>query len=240
MLDGFSLGTYVPTPLPASVWRIVTFLALRGPTTRAKIAGTLWPEATEAHAQGRLRTAVWRLQRDHPGLIETRPGILSLAESVWVDVHDVMRVAHEILLPDEERVPADFPLLLRDAELMPGWDDEWIVFERERLRQLRLHALEVLAQRLTAQRRFGAALEAALAALGSDPLRESAHRVMISVHLAQGNLCEARRQYEECASILGAELGVAPSPLTRRLLHDFDLGDVDVRTGQKRLQDVTP
>jgi DNA-binding SARP family transcriptional activator len=67
-------------------------------------------------------------------------------------------------------------LVLDDADLLPDWVDDWLVHDRERLHQLRLHVLEALADRLAGDGRYGLALDVALAALRSDTLRESAHR----------------------------------------------------------------
>src|SRR5262249_9511790 len=101
---------------------------------------------------------------------------------------------------------------------LPDWPDDWLIVERERLRQLRLHALERLAERWTAQGSYGLALEAAMAAIRADPLRESAHRAAIRVHLAEGNLSEALRQFERCRAVLLEEFGVEPTEATTGLL----------------------
>jgi DNA-binding SARP family transcriptional activator len=110
------------------------------------------------------------------------------------------------------------PHYLLDGDLLPGWYDDWVLFERERLRQLRLHALETLALALAAEGRFAAAVEAGLAAIRTEPLRESAHRVVVRVHLAEGNLTEALRQYELCRRLFRAELGLEPSALLTDLV----------------------
>lgn len=101
--------------------------------------------------------------------------------------------------------------LMATCELLPGWYDDWVIFERERLRQLRLHTLEALAQRLAQQHRFAAALDTALEAIRIEPLRESAHRVVIGIHLAEGNVVEAVRHYRFVRELLLEELGVEPS-----------------------------
>ena len=44
----------------------------------------------------------------------------------------------------------------------------------------------------------------------ADPLRESANRVLIEAHLAEGNLIEARRTYERYRDSVRRELGVDP------------------------------
>jgi DNA-binding SARP family transcriptional activator len=104
------------------------------------------------------------------------------------------------------------------GELLPGWYDDWVLFERERVRQLHLHILEAVAEALSASGRFGVALEAGLRAVQVDPLRESAHRLVMEIHLAEGNIWEALRRYEECSRLLWKELRVAPSGRMRELV----------------------
>ena len=96
-------------------------------------------------------------------------------------------------------------------DLLPGWYDDWVIFERERIRQRLLHALEALSRRLVEVNRCAEAIDAAISAVSADPLRESANRVLIEAHLAEGNLIEARRTYERYRDSVGRELGVEPS-----------------------------
>ncbi|HEX2156656.1 MAG TPA: bacterial transcriptional activator domain-containing protein, partial [Actinomycetes bacterium] len=104
------------------------------------------------------------------------------------------------------------------GDLLPDWYEDWVVLERERLRQLRLHALEALCARLTGAGRFGAAVQAGLAAVAGEPLRESAHRTLIRAHLAEGNPGEAVRQYHLYRRLLTDELAIEPSPAIRGLV----------------------
>ena len=99
----------------------------------------------------------------------------------------------------------------RDDGRRIGWYDEWLLLERERLRQMRLHALEALAEQLVIAGDLPAAVHAALAAVAIDPLRESAHRALIRAHLAEGNRVEALRQLARLRHLLREELGVEPS-----------------------------
>src|SRR5215210_3933939 len=55
------------------------------------------------------------------------------------------------------------------AELLPDWYDEWLQFERERYRQVRLHALEALASAFSRAGRHAQAVEAALGAVAAEP-----------------------------------------------------------------------
>jgi DNA-binding SARP family transcriptional activator len=76
---------------------------------------------------------------------------------------------------------------------------------------LQLHALELTAQALTCEGRYAEAIEAAMAAVRLEPLRESATRVLIEVHLAEDNVVEAIRRLEFFRKSLASELGVEPT-----------------------------
>ncbi|MFD0346209.1 BTAD domain-containing putative transcriptional regulator [Kitasatospora aburaviensis] len=104
------------------------------------------------------------------------------------------------------------------GDLLPGWYEDWVLAERERLRQLQLHTLETLSGRLLDQGRHADALDTALRVVQLDPTRESAHRAAIRVHLAEGNLGEVVRQFDACRTLLRRELGVGPSPQLLALL----------------------
>ncbi|MCV2487810.1 SARP family transcriptional regulator [Geodermatophilus sp. YIM 151500] len=217
LLDGFTLqpcgrpGGAAVEDLPHGVQRLVALLGLVGRPTRTAVAGSLWPDVPEEQAHGSLRSALWRLQKVVPGLVEVSGGALALAAGVRVDVRELAEWARAVLDPG---TPLD-DLLVPDVgprgELLPGWYDDWVIVERERLRQLRMHALEALAGRLADGGRYGEAVQAAYAAVRAEPLRESAHRAVVRVHLAEGNLAEALRAYHAFRTLLDDELGVAPS-----------------------------
>ena len=102
------------------------------------------------------------------------------------------------LLGDPEDAEATEPHTSQlEGDLLPDWYDDWLMIERERLRQLRVHALEHLAERAVREGRFGHAIDCSLAAIAADPLRESAHRILIRAYLAEGNSSAGLRQYRE-------------------------------------------
>ncbi|WP_369148420.1 BTAD domain-containing putative transcriptional regulator [Streptomyces sp. R44] len=205
LADGGRAGVEAPGQ------RVLAFLGLNRCTTRGILAGTMWPHATEAHAQGSLRSALWRLRRAGAGVVESRGEVLSLSEDVTVDVRVCVRAALSVVNDAEPRDEAGLGLLAA-GDLLPGWDEEWVVVERERLRQLRLHALEALSARLSRDGRHALALDAALICVGIDPLRESAHRAVVAVHLAEHNTAEAVRHYETFRALVREELSIEPSP----------------------------
>ena len=190
--------------------RLLAYLAINGPAPRSVVMGTLWPEVREPRARGSLRTAMWRLHRDLPCLLRAAGDVLGLHSGVQVDIRTVTESA-EVILRDASQVSADRAILSARGELLPGWYDDWVIFERERLRQFRLHALDVLAERLTAQGRYADALEAAMESVRIEPLRESANRVIIAIHLAEANAAEALRHYRLFRDLLRTELDLEPS-----------------------------
>ena len=198
--------------LPTGSQRLVALLALHGRQTRSRAAGTLWPDATEVRALGCLRTAIWRCHQGAPGVVQAGSTSLHLSAAVSVDCVELASKARAVI-DGGSGDPAGC-----DGELLSGWDDDWLADERERLNQLQLHMLEAQAQRLAADGRFGLALDAAMRAVRADPLRESAHRTVISIHLAEGNVAQARRALRRCADLLHSELGVGPSAQTMRLM----------------------
>ena len=107
------------------------------------------------------------------------------------------------------------------GQLLPDWYEDWVEIERERLRELRSHALEALCHRLTTAGRFGEATEAGLAAVRDEPLRESAHRVLIGVHLAEGNRAAALHQYRAFALLLHEEVGMSPTSRMEQLMESI-------------------
>jgi DNA-binding SARP family transcriptional activator len=212
LLSSFELAVDgAPVAVAPGGQRVIALLALGGGRLpRAFVSGVLWPEGSDQRAAASLRSALWRI-----GLIGdvvlTDGTLLVLTDDVVLDIGD-LRARADRLVHDEGPSEHDDVLRLRDAgELLPGWYEDWVIIERERLRQAQVLALEALCVRLSAERRYAAAAEAGLAAVGCDPLRESAHRVLVAAHLAAGNAVEALRQHDLCRHLLRRHLAIAPS-----------------------------
>ena len=212
LLDGFRLRHAGATiRLQPSVQRLLAFLALHDrPLQRLYVAGRLWTDSAQECANANLRTALWRLHHRGCRLVDATPSDMALAPAVAVDLRDAIARAQRVL--DGRAEPADTASLIAAGELLPDLYDDWILIERERFRQLRLHALERLCEDCRAAGRFAEATEAGLAAVATEPLRESAHRAVIGSHLAEGNVAEAARQYRLYRDLAHDELGIAPSP----------------------------
>ncbi len=190
---------------------------------RLLTAEALWPETTERLALSNLRSTTHQVRLSCPALMSDSMDALDLAASTSVDVrefHDLwesqnttqnlenpenMQNAHDA--QDAERVR----LLLHSGELLPGWYDDWVLFEQERIRQLRLLRLEEAALRCLRSGQPALALTLAQCATRLDPLRESAQRTLIEIHLEMGNRIDALRAYTVFRTNSQREFGVGPS-----------------------------
>jgi DNA-binding SARP family transcriptional activator len=161
------------------------------------------PDTPEQRALASLRTGIWRVNQAAPDLVVAIGGQVYVAGRAQVDVRILIKQSIEIMRGAE----VDASILstgLSDGELLPHWGDTWLTDERERLHQMRLHVRQKVAERLAEADQLGLAIELVLSVLRADVLRESAHRVLIPIHLAEGHLGEAQRAYAACASSYSA------------------------------------
>ena len=199
-----------PVKVPIGSARVLAFLALQpSPQPRSYVAGNLWPELSEARARANLRNALWRTQPLGEDLLMCHADTLELGPEVAVDVADV-RAGAEAIIAGGISQPFPHPEHF-GLELLADWSDDWVVFERERLNQLCLHALEALSTHNLRAGNFAGAIDSALLAVKREPLRESAHRAVSRAHIAEGNVASARQQFDRYAALVRAELGIRPS-----------------------------
>ncbi|MEW6638507.1 MAG: AAA family ATPase, partial [Actinomycetota bacterium] len=103
------------------------------------------------------------------------------------------------------------------GDLLEGSYDDWILEERESLRQRYLGALERLAAHLEGRGDYAGAIPYAERLLRHDPLREETYRLLMRLHDARGDRARALRVYYACVATLERELGIEPSAPTREI-----------------------
>jgi DNA-binding SARP family transcriptional activator len=217
--------------LPLMAQRLAALLAVRDETVdRSRAAGILSPDVEHHHALANLRTALWRLRGTTYRIVQPVGGSLRLAPNVSVDVRESDCLARRVLSGDIGRDEAMAAASALSGDLLPDWDDEWLVFDRERFRELRLHALERLCGQLTASGDHAEAVECGLLAIEAEPLRESAHRALMRAYISEGNHAQAVQHLRLLERQLWQELEVAPSQET-----------IDLATGRNGyVRDVRP
>lgn len=207
-----------PIELNGREQRLTALLALRETRPRLDIAATLWPDTTEGKALASLRAAVMRTQRKVPGLLDSRRSTIALSSAVEVDIRELRRVMAERGIVHANVVTGVPVSLLECEELLPGWYDEWVVFERERHRQRLLRTLEAVARAALDRGDLGAATDAAAAATQIEPLLESVRVVTIKARLQLGDAGGAVREFQDYRRQVVGELGVEPSRALADLL----------------------
>ncbi len=204
---------------------LLAYLVLhaQAPQSRQHLAFLLWPESTEAQARTNLRQLLYNLRQTLP-----EPDIFLQIETQTLQWHpqapftlDVTQF--EAALDRAEQAASqsarhhflEEAVSLYTGNLLPSCYDDWILPERERLRQQFLSALERLIQLLEDLHEFNQAIHYAQRLLRDDPLHETTYRRLIRLHVLNNDRASALRAYHNCATILQRELGVEPSAATR-------------------------
>jgi DNA-binding SARP family transcriptional activator/tetratricopeptide (TPR) repeat protein len=206
-----------PWPLraPRVTWSLVALLvASPRPLDRAALGCLLWPDKEDATSRATLRRYLHRLTSALPPAVQWIVGDAKTLQ--WnrladcrVDVLEFERAIAENRLEDA--------VALYRGDLLGVAFDEAILEERERLRTAYLGALEQLAGRARAERRFGDAVRYAELLLAADEWREDALRALMSARYQDGDRSGALLAYDRFARALYQELHVAPMPETTAL-----------------------
>jgi predicted ATPase/DNA-binding SARP family transcriptional activator len=219
-----------PIELPSRpAQSLFAYLALRPgvPQRREKLAGTLWPDATDANARSYLRQALWRIRR----ALETADRDYLLADDLTIAFAADADYALDVALLEQE-VTTNTPTaeLLRGVEvyhgeLLPGFYDEWISPERERLQAIYEYKLILLLDRLVAEQRWPEALDWAERWIALGHVPEPAYRALMMAHSALGDRSSMAAAYQRCVEALQRELAVEPSEVTRALYEQLSQTD---------------
>ena len=215
------------------------------PHTRQHLAFLLWPDSTESQARTNLRTLLHRLRLALPGAdrllhidaqtVQWRPDAHSM-----LDVADFERALAQADLAEQrgDRLAARESLAaaarLYRGDLLPGWYDDWILTERERLRQRLLASLERLVVLLEDERAYRTAIGYAQRLLRHDLLCEVAYQHLMRLHARNGDRASALRLYKTCVETLERELGVEPSQATTALYEQIRTAEVKIENEEWR------
>jgi DNA-binding SARP family transcriptional activator len=171
---------------------------------RGRAAAELWPDIQEETGRANLRRSLWQVPR---GWVVVCGDELSL--DALTDLAEARRIASEAI----EGQPLTLPqIALLSSDILPGWNEEWVIPFQDAFHLLRVQALEAACRSMAADGHHALATQAGSAALAAEPLRESAAAALIDAHLAQRNRYEAAQCFRALAERLRVELGVAPDP----------------------------
>jgi DNA-binding SARP family transcriptional activator len=204
-----------------------------GPVSRAALTDALWPaqpppswNTALSSIVSKLRSLLTRAGLDGSAVLRTADGCheLHLPHRAWIDhevATDSIHEAESALMagePARAYGPSAVAHHIARRPFLPGETGRWFEERREKLASLLVRALECRAEVYLWNREYPLAVEVAREAVALRPFRESGYRLLMRSHAAAGNAGEALWVYEQCRTLMSAELGVTPSRETQ-LLH---------------------
>ena len=180
LLGGFDLTVDgEPVELPSTAQRLIAFLALRRrPQTRLCIAGNLWPEKNDTRATANLRSTLWRAHFDNGEcVLQCKGSMVGIVNSTWLDVWHIESVKPDSVVHDFKTNGRPHYERLFD-DLLPGWYEDWVILERERLAQLQLRIAEALAHAVIEDGDYISATDIAYRTIALDPLGHVKDRIL--------------------------------------------------------------
>jgi predicted ATPase/DNA-binding SARP family transcriptional activator len=187
-----------------------------------------WPDSELTAGRTNLSVALNALRRllEPPGvpagavLIADRSQVSLNPAAFTTDVEEFENALREAELETEtaNRVASWMTTLaLYRGDLLPGYYEDWVLTERNRLRDVYLATLKNTVKGCADLRQPERAIEYAHRLVQADPFREESHRNLMRLFIAVGRPHDALHQYQELETLLRNELQAAPSAATREL-----------------------
>jgi DNA-binding SARP family transcriptional activator len=223
---------------------LLSFLLLRNQHhSREALATLLWGDNSTTTSKKYLRQSLWHLQAvldsSHNGdgkhlLIEHDWLRVNPSNRPWCDVDEfenaycaVEGISGKQLGEQQAHQLKKAVTLYRD-DLLAGWYQDWVLFERERLQNKYLLLLDKLIAYSESHREYEQGQTYATKILRYDPARERTHRELMRLYYLSGDRTAAIRQYERCANALKRELGVRPERHTIELYEQIRCDQIDL------------
>ena len=211
------------------------------PHSREALASMLWGETSTEKSKKYLRQALWHLHAalnsDTDVLLVDHDWLsLNPCSNLWTDVSDFERAFATAEGIAGRQLDAEKAKALKDAvslysdDLLPGYYQDWILFERERLQNMYLLMLDKLIVYLQFRGEYEVAQGYGATILRYDPARERTHRQLMHLYSLAGDRTSALRQFERCVQALKQELGVRPEKKTVELyerIKSDQMGHID-------------
>src|ERR1041385_1921618 len=200
---------------------LLAYLALTAGTShrREKLAGLLWPDTSDETSRKNLRQELWRIRKAISTEQTTAEDYLLADEltltfnpeaDYWLDVAQMEKPSHDLQSLSSN-------LSLYQGELLPGFYEDWILLERERIQTVFESKMEQLIEQLVVAERWTAVQEQAERWLGLGHAPEAAYRALMLSYSARGDMAKVGATYQRCVDDLQDQFGVEPSAETRAL-----------------------
>lgn len=199
--------------IPEQASSILCYLILNRerPVHRDTLVGQFWGDSSQEKARKALRTAIWRIRSaleedDGPAVLLAESDYVAFNTEIdyWLDVEAFKTLVAEAQIHAEQSQTIEAMAALRDAvglylaDLLEGWMDDWLLYDRMHLESLYLAALTGLMDAHSRLQEYHEALQYGMLILHCDPLLETVHRHMMRLHYWAGNRAAAVRQFQQC------------------------------------------
>ncbi|MCI0391848.1 MAG: hypothetical protein MOB07_24160 [Acidobacteria bacterium] len=199
--------------------------------SREEIAERLWADCDPFHSKRNLRQVLWKLKSECETnlnlegrrlvLVQTERLNINHEIDLWIDVsafEDAYSCLRQEGKPDSQRLCAiKAAVNSYQGDFLPGWYQDWCVYDRERLQNMYMTMLDWLISHSLKQCEYDEGICYGHQLLQSDPASERTHRQLMKLHYLAGDRTTAIRQYKRCVEILREELGVSPELSTIQL-----------------------
>ncbi len=205
---------------------------------REQLAGLLWPDSLDSSARKNLRNTIWLVRKaigDQYLIADKTTVTFATTTPYELDV--------AIL---EQPVESDSASLVQaisvyGGDLLPGYYEDWVQLERERLRDFFERRIQLLLERLAHEGQWSEVQRWAEHWISLGYVPEPAYRALMMSHAAQGDLSHMASAYRRCVKVLQETLDVSPSTETQALYQRLSQGELPVRqTSQVTPPPVTP
>jgi len=211
--------------------QLLSFLLIRRNQhhSREALATMFWEDQSTERSKKYLRQSLWHLQaalglpqneQSSYLLIEHDWLRMNPSERRWCDVEqfenafDAAQGISPTQLTEAQATQLKDAVALYRDDLLTGWYQDWVLFERERLQNEYLLLLDKLISYSELHHEYEQSQMYAGKILRYDPAREHTHRQLMRLYYLSGDRTGALRQYERCVSALKRELGVMPERRT--------------------------
>jgi len=224
--------------------QLLSFLLIRRNQhhSREAVASMFWEDQSTERSKKYLRQSLWHLQAALGGPQNGQSNYLlgehdwlrmNPSERPWSDVEEFEKAfnaaqgisATQLSEPQAKQLK-DAVALYRD-DLLTGWYQDWVLFERERLQNEYLLLLDKLIAYSELHHEYEQSQTYAGNILRYDPARERTHRQLMRLYYLSGDRTAALRQYERCVGALRRELGVTPERRTVDLYQQIKADQFD-------------
>jgi DNA-binding SARP family transcriptional activator/predicted ATPase len=203
---------------------------------RETLAALIWPDTMDSNARSYLRQALWRIRKSFSGTSLSWEDFFQINDlsvnfrvdsDYWLDVDQLVNPALDIKEDELIEIVSCYK-----GELLPGFYDEWIVLERDRINAAYHQKMSSLLERLLETGQWGEVVNWSekWILIGSSP--EPAYRALMRAYANLGNQTMVVATYQRCVEALSRDLDLDPSPETKQLFEQL-------RDIEKKSQDTT-